>query len=90
MQNNIPIYCPALTDGSLGDMIYFHAFRNPGLVIDIVQGNNSLFGCSGNGHESFIYLLSSKSNLSLSPCEVSYMVEQNLSFMFRCLQILRG
>ena len=81
MQNNIPIYCPALTDGSLGDMIYFHAFRNPGLVIDIVQGNNLLFGCSGNGRESFIYLLSSKSNLSLSPCEVSYMVEQNLSFM---------
>jgi deoxyhypusine synthase len=43
MQNNVPIYCPALTDGSLGDMIYFHSFRNPGLVIDIVQGNQ--FAC---------------------------------------------
>jgi deoxyhypusine synthase len=38
MQNGIPIYCPAITDGSLGDMIYFHSFRNPGLVIDIVEG----------------------------------------------------
>ncbi|CAG2182729.1 unnamed protein product, partial [Oppiella nova] len=36
-RNHIPVFCPALTDGSLGDMIYFHTFRNPGLVIDIVQ-----------------------------------------------------
>ncbi len=36
--NKIPIFCPALTDGSLGDMIYFHTFKNPGLVIDIAQG----------------------------------------------------
>ncbi len=38
--NNIPIFCPALTDGSLGDMIYFHTFKNPGLIVDIVQGIN--------------------------------------------------
>ncbi|KAF0911418.1 hypothetical protein E2562_008294 [Oryza meyeriana var. granulata] len=37
-KNNIPIYCPALTDGSLGDMLFCHAVRNPGLIIDIVQG----------------------------------------------------
>ena len=36
-KNNIPVYCPALTDGSLGDMLYFHSFKNPGLVIDIVS-----------------------------------------------------
>ncbi|CAL1288060.1 unnamed protein product [Larinioides sclopetarius] len=36
-KNEIPIFSPALTDGSLGDMIYFHSYRNPGLVIDIVQ-----------------------------------------------------
>eukprot|EP00002_Diphylleia_rotans_P033814 TRINITY_DN7225_c0_g1_i1.p1 TRINITY_DN7225_c0_g1~~TRINITY_DN7225_c0_g1_i1.p1 ORF type:complete len:368 (+),score=89.07 TRINITY_DN7225_c0_g1_i1:56-1159(+) len=36
-KNNIPIFCPALTDGSLGDMIYFHSFKNPGLVVDIVE-----------------------------------------------------
>ncbi|KAI6047217.1 Deoxyhypusine synthase [Pisolithus marmoratus] len=35
-QNDIPVFCPALTDGSLGDMIYFHSFRSPGLIIDIV------------------------------------------------------
>jgi deoxyhypusine synthase len=25
-----------LTDGSIGDMIYFHSFRSPGLILDIV------------------------------------------------------
>jgi deoxyhypusine synthase len=34
-KNNIPVFCPAVTDGSLGDMIYFHSFKNPGLIIDI-------------------------------------------------------
>jgi deoxyhypusine synthase len=34
-KNNIPVYSPALTDGSIGDMIYFHSFNNPGLVLDI-------------------------------------------------------
>lgn len=35
-KNKIPVYCPALTDGSLGDMMYFHSYRNPGLVLDIL------------------------------------------------------
>ncbi|RDL33949.1 Deoxyhypusine synthase [Venustampulla echinocandica] len=38
-KNNIPIFCPALTDGSLGDMLYFHTFKaSPKqLKIDIVE-----------------------------------------------------
>uniref|UniRef100_A0A182PRZ2 Trafficking protein particle complex subunit 2-like protein n=1 Tax=Anopheles epiroticus TaxID=199890 RepID=A0A182PRZ2_9DIPT len=36
-KNRIPVFSPALTDGSLGDMMYFHSFRNPGLVVDIVS-----------------------------------------------------
>ncbi|XP_009593850.1 deoxyhypusine synthase isoform X1 [Nicotiana tomentosiformis] len=44
-KNRIPVFCPGLTDGSLGDMLYFHSFKkgdpdnpdlNPGLIIDIV------------------------------------------------------
>ncbi|WAR30520.1 DHYS-like protein [Mya arenaria] len=31
-KNNIPVFCPALTDGSLGDMLYFHSYKNPGLI----------------------------------------------------------
>lgn len=31
------MFCPALTDGSLGDMLYYHSFRSPGFIIDLVQ-----------------------------------------------------
>ncbi|RXW25293.1 hypothetical protein EST38_g584 [Candolleomyces aberdarensis] len=41
-KNDIPVFCPALTDGSIGDMIYFHSFRSPGLVLDIVQDIRAL------------------------------------------------
>lgn len=36
-KNNIPIFSPALTDGSLGDMMYFHSYKRPGLIIDILS-----------------------------------------------------
>lgn len=37
-KNKIPVFCPALTDGSLGDMLYFHTFKSSPaqLRIDIV------------------------------------------------------
>lgn len=37
-KNEIPVFCPALTDGSLGDMMFFHTYKNPGLVLDIISG----------------------------------------------------
>jgi deoxyhypusine synthase len=33
--NDIPVLCPALTDGSLGDMLYFHSYKRPGFILDI-------------------------------------------------------
>ena len=36
-KNSIPVFCPALTDGSVGDMMYFHSFKRPGLVLDIAR-----------------------------------------------------
>eukprot|EP01090_Pellita_catalonica_P023554 TRINITY_DN9779_c0_g1_i1.p1 TRINITY_DN9779_c0_g1~~TRINITY_DN9779_c0_g1_i1.p1 ORF type:complete len:371 (-),score=70.12 TRINITY_DN9779_c0_g1_i1:233-1345(-) len=36
-KNNIPVFSPAITDGSIGDMIYMHSFRNPGLIVDIAS-----------------------------------------------------
>lgn len=43
-KNNIPVYCPSITDGSLGDMLYFHSFRSPGLIVDIVQDIRAMNG----------------------------------------------
>ncbi|CAE7884840.1 dhps, partial [Symbiodinium sp. KB8] len=36
-KNNIPVYCPAITDGSIGDMMFFHSYKRPGFVCDINQ-----------------------------------------------------
>jgi deoxyhypusine synthase len=35
--HNIPVFCPALTDGSIGDMLYFHSYKRPGFTLDIVS-----------------------------------------------------
>ena len=36
-KNKIPVYCPGLTDGSIGDMLFFHSYKKPGLIIDVVE-----------------------------------------------------
>lgn len=44
-KNDIPVFCPSLTDGSIGDMIYFHSYRNPGFILDIaadIRGINDI------------------------------------------------
>ena len=34
-KNQIPVFCPALTDGSLGDMLYFHSYKSAPTMLDI-------------------------------------------------------
>lgn len=34
-KNEIPIFCPAFTDGALGDVMYFDSYREPGFICDI-------------------------------------------------------
>lgn len=46
-QNNIPLFCPALTDGSMGDMIYFFNFRQKGLVVDPIPDVKRLQAIAG-------------------------------------------
>ena len=36
-KNKIKYFCPALTDGSIGDMIYFFKYENPDFKIDITD-----------------------------------------------------
>lgn len=42
-KNNIPVFCPAITDGSLGDMLFFHTYRNStSLKVDILEDVKAL------------------------------------------------
>jgi len=52
-KNGIQVYCPAITDGSLGDIIYFFKCKNPDFKLDItgdtVELNNSSLGREKTG-----------------------------------------
>jgi deoxyhypusine synthase len=34
-KNKIPVFCPAITDGSIGDMLYFKSYKRGGFILDI-------------------------------------------------------
>jgi deoxyhypusine synthase len=36
-KNNIPVFCPAITDGAIGDTLFYHSFKNPGLKLDLIE-----------------------------------------------------
>ena len=36
-KNAIPVFCPALTDGAVGDVLYMHSYARPGLICDIAR-----------------------------------------------------
>ena len=36
-KNKIPVYCPAIMDGALGDNVYFNLFKNQDFKVDIAQ-----------------------------------------------------
>lgn len=41
-KNKIPIYCPAILDGSFGDMVYFFKYKRPDFKIDITEETKCL------------------------------------------------
>ena len=41
-KNDIEVYCPAITDGSLGDMIHFFQYKHPDFKLDIAQDIHKL------------------------------------------------
>uniref|UniRef100_A0A0G4FEN7 deoxyhypusine synthase n=1 Tax=Chromera velia CCMP2878 TaxID=1169474 RepID=A0A0G4FEN7_9ALVE len=37
-KNDIPVFCPAITDGSIGDNLFFHSYKkDPAIRVDLVQ-----------------------------------------------------
>lgn len=52
-KNKIPVYCPAISDGALGDNIYFFSFKHDDFKIDLVEDvkrlNNSTIGLKKSG-----------------------------------------
>ena len=34
-RNRIPVFCPGLTDGAIGDMLFWHSWERPGFLLDV-------------------------------------------------------
>jgi deoxyhypusine synthase len=56
-KNDIPVFCPALTDGSFGDMTYFFKKKNPEFRIDIVDDLIRINDIAINAEKTGIILL---------------------------------
>jgi deoxyhypusine synthase len=41
-KNEIPVYCPCIMDGSLGDMIYFYKYKNKDFKLDLIEDAKNL------------------------------------------------
>lgn len=58
-KNQIPIFCPALTDGSIGDMLFFHTFKaSPKQIrLDIVEDIRKINSMSMNAFKAGMLIL---------------------------------
>lgn len=56
-KNDIPIFCPALTDGSVGDMLYFHSYKRPGFVLDINEDIRKINDLAVRSHATGMIIL---------------------------------
>ncbi|MDP1729315.1 MAG: deoxyhypusine synthase [archaeon] len=36
-KNKIPVYCPCITDGAIGDNVYFFKFKHPDFILDVSE-----------------------------------------------------
>jgi deoxyhypusine synthase len=52
-KNHVQVYCPVITDGALGDNIYFFKFKHSDFVLDVsedvVEFNNTTIGLKKSG-----------------------------------------
>jgi deoxyhypusine synthase len=56
-KNDIPVFCPALTDGSIGDMLYFHSYKSPGFVLDINEDIRRINDLAVRSHATGMIIL---------------------------------
>lgn len=56
-KNNIPVFCPAITDGALGDIIHFHSYNHDGFIVDITADVCGINDMAVNAKKSGIFVL---------------------------------
>ncbi len=56
-KNNILVYCPALMDGSFGDLVYFAKQRTPSFVIDVTKDTKEMVDLALNADKTGAIIL---------------------------------
>ena len=55
--NNIPVYCPSITDGSIGEMLHFFSYKHDDFHVDINPDIRSLNEIALNAKQSGMIIL---------------------------------
>ena len=87
-KNNIPVFCPALTDGSIGDMMYFFKFKNPDFAVDIVQDMKRLNDLTFDAKKTGLIILGSgvvkhhilNTNMMRNGCDYAVYINNSQEF----------
>ena len=58
-KNNIPVFCPAITDGAIGEMTYFSNFKHPEFKIDVARDMKKINDFSYDAKKTGLILLGS-------------------------------
>ena len=58
-KNNIPVFCPAIIDGSLGDMLYVFSYKHSEFKIDLIGDVKKLNACVMDAKKTGLLILGS-------------------------------
>ncbi len=87
-KNKIPIFCPAITDGSIGDMIYFFKFKHPEFKIDIAEDMKRLNDLTFESKKTGVIILGSglvkhhilNTNMMRNGCDYAVYINNSQEF----------
>ena len=56
-KNDIPVFCPGITDGSLGDLLYFFKNRQSAFLLDVTQDMQKMVNLTMNAEKTGCIIL---------------------------------
>ncbi len=56
-RNKIPVFCPAITDGAMGDMIFFMKQRQPNFLVDVSEDMQRIVKLTLNAKKTGVIIL---------------------------------
>ena len=57
VRNKIPVFCPAITDGAMGDMIFFMKQRQPKFLVDVSEDMQRIVKLTLNAKKTGVIIL---------------------------------